>query len=89
MDYITKSEYEESLQNAILFQGKNDTIIKNLTSKMNKYSKSLEYEKASDFRDKISMIRSIARPKKLIEDHADVDIISSAENHKKYLLIYL
>ena len=87
MDYINKSEYDESLQNAILFlQGKNDTIIKNLTSKMNKHSKSLEYEKASDYRDKISMIRSIARPKKLIEDHADVDIISSAEDHKNIFI---
>ena len=32
------------------------------------------------------MIRSIARPKKLIEDHADVDIISSAENHKNIFI---
>ncbi len=83
VDYINKSEYDESLQNAILFlQGKNDAIIKNFTSKMTEHSKSLEYEKASDYRDKISIVRSIARPKRLIEDHADVDIISSAEDHK-------
>ncbi len=87
VDYINKSEYDESLQNAILFlQGKNDAIIKNFTSKMTEHSKSLEYEKASDYRDKISIVRSIARPKRLIEDHADVDIISSAEDHKNIFI---
>ena len=79
VNYINKSDYDDSIKNAVLFlQGKNDAIIKNFSYKMSEYSKLLKYEKASDYRDKIAMIRSIARPKKLIEDHADVDIISSA-----------
>ena len=79
VNYISRSDYSEALNNAILFlQGKNDIIIKNFTIKMSEYSRLLKYEKASDLRDKIAMIRSIARPKRLIEDHADLDIISSA-----------
>ena len=80
-DFISEKKYKEVLDNAILFlQGKNEKIIDNFTNEMNFSSQTLEYEKAKEYRDKISMIRSIAKPKTMIEDHADLDIISSANN---------
>jgi excinuclease ABC subunit C len=64
-------------------QGKNDYLIKNYTKKMTKLSSELNYEEASEIRDKISAIRSIISSKNIINSQKNIDIItiSSSENY--------
>ena len=79
VNLISSDNYKESITNSILLlQGKNNSIIDNYTKKMDDLSKQMKYEEASIVRDKISMIRTIAKPKDIIENQGDVDIITIA-----------
>ena len=81
---INSSDYEQLVNNAVKFlQGKNDYLIKSYTKKMTKLSSALNYEEASEIRDKISAIRSIISSKNIINSQKNLDIItiSSSENY--------
>tara|TARA_B100000941_G_scaffold286875_1_gene261122 strand:+ start:2094 stop:3881 length:1788 start_codon:yes stop_codon:yes gene_type:complete len=79
VNLISSDSYKESITNSILLlQGKNNSIIDHYTKKMDDLSKEMKYEEASVIRDKISMIRTIAKPKDIIENQGDLDIITIA-----------
>ena len=79
VNLISSDNYNESITNSILLlQGKNNSIIDNFTKKMDDLSKEMKYEEASIIRDKISMIRTIAKPKDIIENQGDIDVITIA-----------
>jgi len=79
MNYITSDNYNESVNNSLLLlQGKNNSIIQKFTEKMDNYSSQMKYEEASILRDKISMIRTIAKPIDIIENQGDIDVVSVA-----------
>ena len=79
VNLISTDNYNESITNSILLlQGKNNSIIDNFTKKMDDLSKEMKYEEASIIRDKISMIRTIAKPKDIIENQGDIDVITIA-----------
>ena len=79
MNYITLDNYNESVNNSLLLlQGKNNSIIQKFTEKMDNYSSQMKYEEASILRDKISMIRTIAKPIDIIENQGDIDVVSVA-----------
>ena len=79
VNLISPDNYNESITNSILLlQGKNNSIIDNFTKKMDDLSKEMKYEEASIIRDKISMIRTIAKPKDIIENQGDIDVITIA-----------
>ncbi len=84
VDLISTSNYRESINNSILLlQGKNNSIIDHYTKKMDNLSKDMRYEEASVIRDKISIIRTIAKPNDIIENQGDIDIITIAiKNHQ-------
>jgi len=82
MRLISQKEYKESVENSILFlQGKNESLIKEFTIKMELLSNQRKYEKASIFRDKISMIRNIVKPKNTIESQSELDVITISERN--------
>jgi len=82
MRLISQKEYKESVKNSILFlQGKNESLIKEFTTKMELLSNQRKYEKASIFRDKISMIRNIVKPKNTIESQSELDVITISERN--------
>jgi len=79
VNLISSDNYNESITNSILLlQGKNNSIIDNFTKKMDDLSKEMKYEEALVIRDKISMIRTIAKPKDIIENQGDIDVITIA-----------
>lgn len=81
---INPSDYNQLVSNALKFlQGKNDYLIRNYTEKMTKLSAELNYEEASEIRDKISAIRGIISSKNIIKSQKDIDIItiSSSETY--------
>ena len=81
---INSSDYAQLVNNALKFlQGKNDYLIKSYTKKMTKLSSELNYEEASEIRDKISAIRSIINSKNIINSQKNIDIItiSSSDNY--------
>mgnify|MGYP001240048171 CR=1 FL=1 len=80
---VSQKEYKESIYNSILFlQGKNKSLIKEFTNKMELLSNKKKYEEALIFRDKISMIRNIIKPKNIIENQNEVDVITISERNK-------
>ena len=82
VNFISSKTYGESITNSILLlQGKNNSIIDNYTKKMDDFSKEMRYEEASVIRDKISMIRTITKPKDIIENQGDIDIITIADKN--------
>jgi len=79
VNLISPNNYKESINNSLLLlQGKNNSIIDNYTKKMDDLSKDMRFEEASVIRDKISMIRTIAKPKDVIENQGNLDIITIA-----------
>ena len=79
VNLISPDNYKESINNSLLLlQGKNNSIIDNYTKKMDDLSKDMKFEEASVIRDKISMIRTIAKPKDVIENQGNLDIITIA-----------
>ena len=82
MKLVSQKEYKESIENSILFlQGKNESLIKEFTAKMELFSNQRKYEKASVFRDKISMIRNIVKEKNVIESQSELDVITISERN--------
>lgn len=58
--YITEEDYNKMIETAIdFFSGKHDKIIKNLESEMLEASENLEFERASEIRDKIFAIKKL------------------------------
>jgi len=79
---VSQKEYKESIENSILFlQGKNESLIKEFTAKMELLSNQKKYEKASIFRDKISMIRNIVKQENVIESQSELDVITISERN--------
>ena len=77
VNFISSENYQESINNSILLlQGKNQSVINQYTKKMENLSDNMKYEEASLVRDKISMIRTIAKPKDIIENQEDIDILT-------------
>ena len=59
--HVSKEKYLEMINDIMdILKGKDKTIVSNLKSSMEKASMNLEFEKAAEFRDKISAIEAIA-----------------------------
>ena len=57
--YCTKKEYDEVIQQTMLFlEGKTDHVTKQLNQEMNNASKNFDYEKAARIRDQIHSIKN-------------------------------
>lgn len=76
VDYISESDYKESVENALLFlEGKTEKLLKALNHKMRKASDQQDFEQAAHWRDLIHTIRVIKeRPKFISVQKEDIDI---------------
>ncbi len=72
----TKEEYDRSVEGVrLLFSGKSDELIRQLTRRMNEASEETLYEAAAIFRDWIAMVRDISeRQKMALEGQDDCDL---------------
>lgn len=80
---VSKEDYRATVSDAVSFlKGDYSGLIKNLESKMNNFSESLEFEKAAKIRDIINSVKSISDKQHIVSDdnlNADVFGIYSDE----------
>jgi excinuclease ABC subunit C len=78
--HISQADYRELIDNAVTFlRGGYDTIIKQLSEKMNRLAEELEFEKAARLRDRISAINKIHERQKLVASKVqEQDVIALA-----------
>ena len=81
MGYIDSEKYKSSVMQAVKFlDGNYVEVIKMLEEKMYSASEKMEYEKASEYRDLLNNVKSIAQKQKITSDEfMDRDIIAYAE----------
>lgn len=83
--YISKEEYQEGIHHVIDFlNGKYDTLLKELESRMNHASEELEFEEAIRYRELIQSVKHVAQKQKITDTSSqeDRDIIAMAEEGK-------
>lgn len=81
VDLISREEYEESVHQSILFlQGKNESLNKELESKMQEASDTLEFEQAARYRDQISQLRRVQEKQYIEGKRGNIDILAAAFN---------
>ncbi len=81
---ISSREYHEMVDEVIkLLKGKTDDLIKDLKNKMNEAVANLQFEKAAEFRDKISQLDALSSKQKIVsDDFEDRDIFAIAYEGK-------
>ena len=89
--FINQADYQDSINNSILFlQGKSGVLINSYTKEMNQLSAQKEYEKASVMRDKVTMIRKITQNQTIISESSEIDIITiSLVSDRSYIDVFM
>ncbi len=80
--YISQEEYAKNVEAAIRFlNGDYQPVIQELEGKMLEASKSMEFEKAMEYRDLLNSIKQIAQKQKITDSNAeDRDVIGVANS---------
>jgi excinuclease ABC subunit C len=87
VDYISKEEYGRDNDLAMLFlEGKNEKVIKSLEKPMLQASENLEYEKAAQYRNQITMLRQFQESQHIIAKDGDADFIACKILHNQACL---
>lgn len=77
VDLISAEEYQQNIEHAIWFlEGKNQQIIKELETKMEKLSEALAFEQAGKLRDQIIKLRQIQERQYVATAQGEVDVVS-------------
>ncbi len=72
--YCTKKEYDEVIQQTMLFlEGKTDHVTKQLNQEMNNASKNFDYEKAARIRDQIHSIKKLEKYSSTVSSTTDLN----------------
>ncbi len=82
--YISQSDYQESIKNAVGFlNGQYDPVMKYLEEKMMSASEKMEFEKAIEYRDLLESVKKVAQKQKITSQSMDDrDIIAMAKDEK-------
>ncbi len=74
----TEKQYAKSVEEVVhLLEGKNQKLLKSLNHKMVQASSKELYEAAAFYRDRMDMVRDLARQQKMIADHSqDADVFA-------------
>ena len=84
VDLISKEAYRKDIELAGLFlQGKDDSLTQTLEENMVQASKSLKFEEAAGWRDRINALRRVQSHQSITSGHSDIDIITMASLHGK------
>lgn len=88
---ISEKDYNDMVNQVIkVLRGKTDELIKELTDQMNEASKSLQFEKASEIRDKIQHLQVYSSKQKIVStDLIDRDVLSVAYEGKDAVMTVL
>lgn len=77
VNYISKEDYQLSVQDTVLFlQGKNQQVIDALIKRMEQASEELQFEEAAHYRDQISTLRKIQEEQFVTKQGGNVDVIA-------------
>lgn len=72
-----EADYRADVKNVELFlNGKNEQVVANYVEKMQAASDQLEFEKAADYRDKITSLRKIQEMQYVFSDNKSCDVIA-------------
>ncbi len=79
---VTKAKYDEAVDEAIEFlKGENKSYIESLEKKMEACSENLDFEKAAEYRDRISAVKRLSEKQKVIFSGTDTkDIFAVARD---------
>ena len=80
--YISKEQYEESVNQALEFlNGRYDSVLKMLEKKMMDASDAMDFEKAIEYRDLLENVKKVAQKQKITSSSMeDRDIIAMAKD---------
>src|SRR5690606_28696825 len=77
--FIAKQDYAKDIELAILFlRGENQMVIEELSKPMQEAADRLDFEKATQYRDQIMMLRKLQDSRHIITDSGESDIIACA-----------
>ncbi len=87
---ITPENYQRDVANTILFlQGKNQTVIDDIATQMDKAAQELDYETAARLRDQIAALREIQQKQVITTGLGNLDIIGLAQQGTHYVFYVL
>ncbi len=76
---ITKEDYQQDVQDAVLFlEGKAAQVIDNLVERMELASAQLKFEQAARYRDQIAVLRRIQEKQYVSGERGDLDVLAVA-----------
>ncbi len=76
VDYITEENYRRDLHYAIQFlEGKDDSVIENMITRMEQASSGQDYEQAAVMRDNIAALRQVHQQQYISREQGEVDVI--------------
>jgi len=79
VDLIIQDEYQQDVQDAVLFlEGKAAEVIDKLIERMEQASTKLEFEQAARYRDQIAALRRIQEKQYVSGESGDLDILAAA-----------
>jgi excinuclease ABC subunit C len=74
---ISEQDYRESVNHAIRFlQGRTEEVISDLVQKMEVAARTLEFEKAAEYRDLIENLRQISQQQYVSGGNSNVDVVA-------------
>jgi excinuclease ABC subunit C len=81
---ISSKDYSEMVSEVVkLLRGKTDDLIQELNVKMRNLVENLEFEKATEIRDKLEQLKAISAKQKVVsEDFEDRDVITTVHEGK-------
>lgn len=78
VDYISPEDYQKDLHHTRLFlTGNSDKLLSELADQMDVASQQLQFEKAADYRDQITALRTVQSQQVIEEGNGDIDVIAA------------
>jgi len=88
--FIAAADYQEDLHKALLFlEGKNKLLIHSLTTQMKQAAADLDYEKATQLRDKIKKLTYIQEQQFVMRGTSDFDIFAIIQRAQHTCIVLL
>lgn len=85
VDYISVENYKKDIKHVMLFlEGKNQSIINDLTKAMEQAASSQHYEQAAFIRDKIIALQAVQKEQSMQKGRGDIDVVAIVFNHQKF-----
>jgi excinuclease ABC subunit C len=83
VDLVESEIYAEDVRQVLLLlEGRNDSLAKLFTTKMERAASILDYETAADYRNRISALRDIQSSQQYIFPHdREIDVVTAIERH--------